>query len=458
MKKVVEDRLSGNRISDSRINRNSTTLDNESNFATMYKELEIEVDNDIISELGIELEEKEIKKDKWTRITNKDSICIKKPLSIKELNNTLDSLDKIYKKDMNFQLNAFKPVKKEGWKNSKILESIIDKMIEENYDSLNFEIVGEDIVKYYNNIKFCYSLKERNFYIPKESVITWDDLISELNNQNYKMNKTSVKDLFKKGRLITFDENGEKTLDSSLINCLNGFYICNEQDKTFYLLNGRWYVIEDKYNEIFNENFIKICDNSKIRAEKIISKYPSLKENWFKSEKKGQGKVTENNYNKEFKCEKNIICAHTSYPDNSKKIEIADLIFYDEKEKMLYLLCAKTDFSGAGCRDLYGQIEISADYIEKFFINRVESSIGNYYENLNQKRKEKCNEELPITKEDFKNYFNGDICYIAGFVNGIRENTKSLFSKIMTDNINNLIKEKRFEFILMDLNFENKKN
>ena len=35
VKRVVEDRLTGNRISDSRINRYSTTLDNESNFASM---------------------------------------------------------------------------------------------------------------------------------------------------------------------------------------------------------------------------------------------------------------------------------------------------------------------------------------------------------------------------------------------------------------------------------------
>ena len=457
VKKVVEDRLTGNTISDSRINRNSTTLDNESNFATMYKELEIEIDNFTLSELGVELEEEEKEKDKSVRINNKDSICIKKSLSIKELGNALNSLDEIYEKDMNFSLNAFKSVKTENYKDSKILDSIIDKIVKKECESFNFEIIGEDIVKYYNNTKFCFSLKERNFYFNQDSVLTWANLLSKLKNENFKINKTSLNELFKKGKLIAYNENGENTLYSPLINCLNGFYIWDEEDKTFYLLNGRWYVIEDKYEEIINENFKKIYDASKIQAEKIISNYPSLKNKMVKLKEEKDEKVNEDNYNKKFICEKNIIYAHKSYPNNAKRIEIADLIFYDNKEEILYLLCAKTEFDGAGCRDLYGQIETSADYIERIFINRSESLIEKYYDNLNKIRKEECDDkELKISKEEFKKYFYGDICYIAGFVNGINENTKSLFSKIMTNNINNSMKEKRFGLILMDLNFEEK--
>ena len=451
VKRVVEDRLTGNRISDSRINRYSTTLDNESNFASIYKELEIEIGNATLSELGVELEKGEIEKDKSIRINNKDSICIKRSLSIKELTNTLNSLDKIYKKDMNFSLNAFKPVKSEDYKNSEILGSIIDKMIEEDYDSFNFEIIGENVVKYHNNIKFCFSLEKRNFKFEPESIITWDNLLSELKNQNFKKNKTSLNELFKKGRIITYDESGKNTLNSSLINCLSGFYTWDEKDKTFYLLNGRWYIIDNKYEEIFNENFKKIYECSKTQTDEIIKKFPSLKENRLKIKEN----VTECDYNEEFKYEKDIIYAHTIYPDNSKKIEIADLIFYDKEDKILYLLCAKKDFNAGGCRDLYGQIEISADYIEKFFINRVESKIETYYTNLDNKRKEKCDHsELPMQKEEFKKYFNGKICYIALFVNRINENTNSLFSKIMTTNIKKFVNEKGFKFILMDLNFE----
>lgn len=455
VKRVVEDRLTGNRISDSRINRYSTTLDNESNFASMYKELEIEIDNTTLSELGVELEDEEKENDKSIRITNKDSVCIKRPLSIKELSNTLDSLDKIYKKDMNFSLNAFKPVKTEGYKSSEILDSIIEKMVGDDYGSFNFEIIGDDVVKYHNNIKFCFSLEERGIKVEQPYIITWDNLVSELKNQNFKINKTSLKELFKNGRLITYDEGGKNTLDSSLINCLNGFYTWNEKDKTFYLLNGRWYVIDEKYKKVFNQKFKNIYETSKIQTEKIISKYPSLKKNYTKI----KGRVTEEKYNKKFKCEEDIIYAHTIYPDTSEKIEIADLIFFDDEKKILYLLCAKSEFGASGCRDLYGQIQISADYIERFFINRVNSSIENYYDNLNNKRKEKCDdEELPITKEEFKTLFNEKICYIAGFVNGISTNTNSLFCKIMTDNINNLIKDKEFEFVLMDLKFEEKVN
>ena len=108
------------------------------------------------------------------------------------------------------------------------------------------------------------------------------------------------------------------------------------------------------------------------------------------------------------------------------------------------------DPSEEGVTDCYGNV-----YIGRFFINRVNSSIESYYDNLNNKRKEKCEgNELSITKEEFKKYFNGKICYIAGFIYGINENTNSFFSKIMTDNINNLLKDKEFDFVLMDLNFE----
>ena len=45
-------------------------------------------------------------------------------------------------------------------------------------------------------------------------------------------------------------------------------------------------------------------------------------------------------------------------------------------------------------------------------------------------------------KEMLKKIFQRKIYYIAGFVYGINENTNSFFSKIMSDNINNLIKIK----------------
>lgn len=109
------------------------------------------------------------------------------------------------------------------------------------------------------------------------------------------------------------------------------------------MLNGRWYIIDNEYEEIVNEKFKRIYNTSKRQKEDIISKFPSLKTNWLNIKKEGR-KVPEDDFNKAFKCEKDIICAHRIYPKGAKQIEIADLIFYDDDKKILYLLCAKKKF------------------------------------------------------------------------------------------------------------------
>ena len=110
IKTVLENRLSGNKLSSKHSNRNVTTINTENDMSSILRELSLEIDKEMIELLGIEIDEN--KKIKNLNLIAKDSFVIRKSISIENLIVVLNKLIDIEKKDDNFSLGYFIDAKK----------------------------------------------------------------------------------------------------------------------------------------------------------------------------------------------------------------------------------------------------------------------------------------------------------------------------------------------------------
>lgn len=440
VKRVVEERLSGNTISDTRINRHNTSLNFESDFLNIYKELIIDVSPEILSEL-LNLNEEQLDNLDSTKIINKNYLSIEKTFSIQEIPDIFNKLDEIQEKDVYFPLNPFKSLQKTNYSQTEVNKLMYDLIKKNKTDDYSFKIVGENLEEYYANDYFkidCIDLES-------QSPITWEIFFNRLKNKN-RITIKLLKEAFKYS-LCAYDSNNLKSLDLPLFYCLSGQIIDEKNGEIFYLMNGKWYVLEESYENIISEKFSKIYEHSEEYVNLLNKSYPIFKE-IYKNLEKYEEKITEDRYNDKFKNVPNVIYAHKTL---IKNIEIADLIIYDKHNDCLCLFCLKYEFSGSGVRDLYGQIESSSNIIQNLFINSRESFLDDYYDKLVNNNETK----LPFSKKDFKNFIlNGKICFIAGFLNDFKKETLSYYIKILSYTTCKKLYEKNFNFYLMDFIFK----
>lgn len=153
------------------------------------------------------------------------------------------------------------------------------------------------------------------------------------------------------------DENGSDIMYPTLIrNCLQGMIPYGVNAVPCYLIQGKWYCMDEHYIPLLKTQFEDLYDKNAQISECIKNKFQLIKTG-----------VSEDVYNNSFRKEKNIIVAHKAMINN---YEIADLIFGDDKN--IYLMCNKKEFNGEGSRDLSNQILGSADY----FLKQIHSSGG----------------------------------------------------------------------------------
>ena len=449
IQKVVEDRLMGNRIYTSRRNKSNTNLNFETDFSNVYRELEFSADEDILLKLGvIDTNENKVNK----KVISKDSFKVSVSLNISELNNLIERLYEISKEDAKFPLNYFTPADKKGYKNSdikKLFCSIIYESLTEDIDrdeeNFNFEVVGQNIAEYPLNAKF--ELQSNIFPIRQiEEPINWKMIIDKIDTNE--LSEGIIEELFYKSYLITYDEDSKETQNIELNNCLDGFL--KSENEVFYLRNGTWYVFNESFSKIITEKYQKIYNKSHDYViNHIINNYEILKEKFEEYQDKNKNvKVTESDYNIQFKDENSIIYADKCLVNN---IEIADLIIQDENK--LYLICLKQKFNGSGCRDLYGQIKSSYQLVQTKLKYDIENLLTQYHSKLITDTKKNT-----IDLNKFKKSFEkSQVYYIAGFLENLKINTKSNYAKILSIDINNELNDNEFKFIIMDFNFDNYK-
>ena len=429
IKSVLENRMSGNKLSSKHSNRNVTTIITENDMSSIFRELSLEINKEIIELLGIEIDEN--KKIKNLNLIAKDSFVIRKSISIEKLIIVLNKLIEIEKNDDNFSLGYFIDVKKNGYSYKDLNELFIQYLMRGIGE--NFILVGDDYSEYcVGGNSYVIQDNEQNVIYQSDTPITISDLYK--NCLPEPITKASVEKLLKYN-LIVYNDKEIILYPTKIKQCMQG-YIEDENGQPFFLFNDKWLMFDTNYIDNLDKEFKK----SYAQMVNIDEKLKSILLN-------KDAKSTENDYNMTFENSDAIILAHTVL---SNYIELADLIYYDEDN--LYLVHNKLKFQGSGARDVLNQILTSAEFINHYMMDKKDF-IEKYYEDILKKYPN--NKIKDLTKEEFIELFNkSNIYYVAGFMEKLSDNTDSNYVKYITIDASKKLIEKGYQLLLFDMNGE----
>ncbi len=429
IKSVLENRMSGNKLSSKHSNRNVTTIITENDMSSIFRELSLEINKEMIELLGIEIDEN--KKIKNLNLIAKDSFVIRKSISIEKLIIVLNKLIEIEKNDDNFSLGYFIDAKKNGYSYKDLNELFIQYLMRGIGE--NFILVGDDYSEYcVGGNSYVIQDNEQNVIYQSDTSITISDLYK--NCLPEPITKASVEKLLKYN-LIVYNDKEIILYPTKIKQCMQG-YIEDENGQPFFLFNDKWLMFDTNYIDNLDKEFKK----SYAQMVNIDEKLKSILLN-------KDAKSTENDYNMTFENSDAIILAHTVL---SNYIELADLIYYDEDN--LYLVHNKLKFQGSGARDVLNQILTSAEFINHYMMDKKDF-IEKYYEDILKKYPN--NKIKDLTKEEFIELFNkSNIYYVAGFMEKLSDNTDSNYAKYITIDASKKLIEKGYQLLLFDMNGE----
>lgn len=427
IKSVLENRMSGNKLSSKHSNRNVTTISTENDMSSIFRELSLEINKEIIELLGIETDEN--KKIKNLNLIAKDSFVIRKSISIEMLIIVLNKLIEIEKNDDNFSLGYFIDSKKNGYSYKDLNEQFIQYLMRGIGE--NFILVGDDYSEYcVGGNSYVIQDNEQNVIYHSDIPITINDLYK--NCLPEPITKASVEKLLKYN-LIVYNDKEIILYPTKIKQCMQG-YIEDENRQPFFLFNDKWLMFDTNYIDNLDKEFKKSYTQM-INIDKKLKDILSNKE----------ANLTEDTYNKTFENSDEIILAHTVL---SNYIELADLIYYDDDN--LYLIHNKLKFQGSGARDVLNQILTSAEFINHYMMDKKDF-IEKYYEDILKKYPN--NKIKDLTKEEFVELFNKpNIYYVAGFMEKLSDNTDSNYAKYITIDASKKLIEKGYQLLLFDIN------
>ena len=427
IKSVLENRMSGNKLSSKHSNRNVTTISTENDMSSIFRELSLEINKEIIELLGIETDEN--KKIKNLNLIAKDSFVIRKSISIEKLIIVLNKLIEIEKNDDNFSLGYFIDSKKNGYSYKDLNEQFIQYLMRGIGE--NFILVGDDYSEYcVGGNSYVIQDNEQNVIYHSDIPITINDLYK--NCLPEPITKASVEKLLKYN-LIVYNDKEIILYPTKIKQCMQG-YIEDENRQPFFLFNDKWLMFDINYIDNLDKEFKKSYTQM-INIDKKLKDILSNKE----------ANLTEDTYNKTFENSDEIILAHTVL---SNYIELADLIYYDDDN--LYLIHNKLKFQGSGARDVLNQILTSAEFINHYMMDKKDF-IEKYYEDILKKYPN--NKIKDLTKEEFVELFNKpNIYYVAGFMEKLSDNTDSNYAKYITIDASKKLIEKGYQLLLFDIN------
>ena len=431
IKSVLENRLSGNKLSNKHSNRNGTTIATENDMSLIFRELSLEIGNEIINTLGLTVK-KEDKKN-IINIIAKDSFVIRKSISLDELKKVLNHLIEIESRDDNFSLGYLVDVKKYGYSSKQLNEIMMNDLLEKKKE--NFILVGDEYSKYCiggNN----YIITDENDSIVYQSdrMITIDDIFDNCLPQN--ITKSSIERIMK-FNLSVKNDSDYVMFPIKIKNCIQG-HIENEEGIPFFIFNGSWLIFDGNYvdnlDKEYKDNYNELINLDKTLIELI---------------KNDDSELSEDKYNKLFSDSNDVILTHTVLSNN---IELADLIYFNDD--CLYLIHNKLKFQGNGARDVLNQILTSSEFIKHYLhsINKVEV-FEKYYDDISEKYpKNKAIKK--ISKKDFVDLFENSsrVVYVAGFMHNLSDNTDSNYAKYITLETRKKLKANGYELKLFDIN------
>lgn len=429
IKSVLENRMSGNRLSSKHSNRNVTTINTENDMSSIFRELSLEIDKEIIKLLGIELDEN--KKIKNLNLIAKDSFVIRKSINIEELTHVLNQLIEIEQKADNFSLGYFVDIKKYGYSSKKLNEILVSYLIDKKIE--NFLLVGDDYTEYcIGGNKYIISNQDGNIIYETDKPITLSEVFDNCLSKN--ITKNSIEKTLKY-TLTVYNDRDIILFPTKIKQCIQG-YIEDENKNPFFLFNGNWLMFDNRYINNLDSEYKKSYEQM-IKVDKNLSRIILNKDI----------ALTEDSYNKTFANSDDIIVAHTVLSNN---IELADLIYYDDNN--LYLIHNKAKFQGNGARDVLNQILTSAEFINHYLMEKDKKEIfEKYYDDILNKYP--SNKIKSLSKTEFVDLFSKpNVYYIAGFMENLSNDTDSNYAKYITLDANKKLIEKGYKLLLFSIN------
>lgn len=414
IKSIQQNNLLGNQTASQRTNKNSTSIYNEQDMSSIFRQLSIEATRDIAESLGIKFQEDE-SPNKKINIVNKDSIVIHRSITIEELKRIIGKISQLEKNKDNFSLNYFVLARKKDLKTQELNEALLDALMSDSYD--NFILTGDD----YTTFLTCantYAVCDKNtnkILLEQESPIDFLSVINLLERKS----KTAFNGLLKNWTISTLDNSGNCIqYPITIYDALQGFIEFGEKHQPCYLFNGNWYVIDTRFSDSLTQDFGELYETQKQTREQILNDLKLLRES-----------KTEEEYNETLRKEGDVLVSHKALVDN---IEIADIIFFKENE--MYLMHNKDSFNGKGSRDVVNQVLTSAEYLQRVLSSAEKDEFIERYYNSIESKYLKQGIKIPLDKETFKTKFYNTTNkhYIIGYLTGYNKNSTSEYAKYLT--------------------------
>ncbi len=431
IKQVKENNFYGNALSLSKANRYSTNIVYEKKMSSVFRELSLEIDDVVLTQLGFG-GEKETKKK--TNIQLKDSLNVRRSIKIDELKDALKLIYEVEKKPDMYSMGYFLSSKKLGIANKELFSKLIEDIANGTIDKIC--LIGDDYAKYcVGASEYIIRDDKQDEYFTSDNPISFEEIFQQI-KADKNLSKSFLENMLRKWTISTSSINGKPILyPISLFNALQGFVEYGENKIPCFLMQGEWYCFNDRYTELLVAEFKKIIKNDKTKVQQL--------KNTFLLNAKGDN---EDKYNDSFFWKTNVIVAHKSLTDG---FEVADLIYWDDDN--VYLMCNKAKFNGAGSRDLTNQMWASANY----FQSKMNSSLRNeflelYYKSIS-KRYEDNNYTVPLTRSDFVSLFNKKVFFVAGYMTGYSLQSRSLYAKYLTIDSYKKMSDMGYQYICMNI-------
>lgn len=437
IKNVIQNNLIGNQTSTNKVNRNNTSVSNEQDMSSIFRQLTVEASRAIAESLGVifDPEESDSKK---INIINKDSLVIRRSFTLQELTVILEKVFIVEKRKDTFALNYMVLARKKGLKNAELNEKLISDFADGDFS--RFTLIGDDYEQYYVNASryLLVDTETQAVLLEKDEPIIIDDVVELAKNKDGKITKTSINKMLKHWEISTFDNNGNAILyPTSIVDAIQGFIEFGSSNLPCYLFNHNWYVFDKQYESLLTDEFKKFYyENEKISSD--------LKTRWnLKSNSN-----TENEYNEALSKRSDLIVAHKALLGN---IEIADVIFWEHNT--IYFMHNKMTFDGSGSRDLTNQILAASEY---FQIKRMSMDRNSFFREYYKKIKQTSDEygrQLAFNEDQFVEILENakEFCFVAGYLNNYRKDSRSTYAKYLSIELKKKLSAKGFGCCIIDL-------
>lgn len=435
LKNVVQNNLLGNQLSSNRVNRNSTSVSSEQDMSSIFRQLTIEATRSMAEDIGLEFDEDE-PDNKKVNIINKDSLVIRRSISLSELITVLNHLSKIESKDDAFALNYMVLATKKNLKTANLFEKMFEDF--SGGDFSRFILVGDDYEQYYSHSsKYVIKDSDNNILIDANEPILFTDIIALLPSKDGKFTKKSIFSMLK--WTISTEDNAGQTImyPTTVRDAIQGFIEFGETKTPCYLFNGSWFVFDKQYDELLTKEFGDFFDVNSQVATSISKKWSLV-----------HSEDSEDRYNEWLAQRTDLIVSHKALHGN---VELADAIFWDDD--VVYFMHNKYQFDGVGTRDLTNQILVAAEYFQK---NKASINAKNfleaYYEKITNVGKT-FDRNIGFDKETFVNKILSakKYVYIAGYLKGFKKNTNTTYAKYLCLDLKKKLNMQGFECCVIAL-------